>query len=348
MTVASISPSYAALPFEEGFNRCKLSLKGYWRIDSETTSHFLSLKERLGQATLGILLLIPLINYAVYAILKSYAPSSFGFSKTRLQEKTKPIIASAPSPVESVPTLKTTSTSRTPAPENLVSRLGKLGISLVYFNEAECPQLSMLHRRYPPLAQVDTIRHRPGSTEFISYHGQARVVPDSEILKIHQPSAHIELTFPGSMQNSSLDLAGGKWVLQQAATRGCTAAVTAMLLLDRGLLLPVSNLSGRNLGNTDDMVRDLSTRVPSSNILIAARSKEPGELIEALKKGSIIIGFDGGAGGHVAVLDAVDDVTHTVTIREPYHGWRIDISWDYFCSQADLRETIQVLTPTQS
>jgi hypothetical protein len=48
--------------------------------------------------------------------------------------------------------------------------------------------------------------------------------------------------------------------------------------------------------------------------------------------GAAIINVDSGLGGHVVVLDSIDE--EGATLRDPYHGWSIKVKIEAFINSA--------------
>ena len=88
-------------------------------------------------------------------------------------------------------------------------------------------------------------------------HGYGHSFQDSDILKVHGQSTSDNLETIRTENFSFHKINGNKSVILQDATRGCTAAVTAMLILDQGGAPDLNSLSVRNLGDTETMMGDL-------------------------------------------------------------------------------------------
>ena len=185
--------------------------------------------------------------------------------------------------------------------------------------------LSKITRRIPPLSPIDTLIRGAGA------HGTATVFEDSEIKAIHGVVRHQSLGGNGVIADFTKR---GKAIIQQQATRGCTAAVTAMLIMDNGRAPNLWELISRNLGDDDVMFRDLRNAGLSP---ATAPYRNLEELKSSLEScGSLICSMSFPSGGHVIVVDAVSDDFSTVRVREPYHGWEISVRADAFKKYACL------------
>ncbi|MCX6990679.1 MAG: hypothetical protein NTX49_06435 [Chlamydiae bacterium] len=186
-----------------------------------------------------------------------------------------------------------------------------------------------ISRRYPPISYTDTIVYRDGGV--VSAHGKTSIFKDDEIRAIHGVVRHQSV---GGSDVVADFTKRGKAIIQQQATRGCTAAVTAMLILDNDRAPNIRELSNRNLGNQEVMFRDLkdagltpATTSYSNLVELKSRLESCGSLICSM-------GFP--SGGHVIVVDEVSDDLSTVRVRDPYHGWEITVDADAFKKYARL------------
>ena len=151
-------------------------------------------------------------------------------------------------------------------------------------------------------------------------HPYGNSFQDHEILRIHPP-VHQEKFHGVPVQFT----AHGKPIIQQQATRGCTAGVTAMLIYEQTGKFNSSELAMRNLGTDSTIEFDFhQARVPfvstkcSSLEDLQARIEEHGSAIVTVNS----------IGGHVVLVDEVTDTS--VRIRDPYHGWEVDVKRSAF------------------
>lgn len=188
-----------------------------------------------------------------------------------------------------------------------------------------------LKREYPPLSIADTIIVVNGQTQ--SEHGEGDdLFLSSEIKKKHSfvraekigKKQHFSLM---TKQESSPLFAffteHGKWVIQQQATRGCTAAATQMLIKDHGGKVDASALRLRNLGSDETMVKDI--RKAGLEPLVTKNVRDLKQVQDLVNQnGSAIISIGGELAGHVLIVDAL--LQDSARIRDPYHGWEITVT----------------------
>jgi|GEM_PF-5603000 len=196
-------------------------------------------------------------------------------------------------------------------------------------------------RRYPPVSIDDTVIAKPGRSfkELIqnpevslndiaeSVHGQFNLFSDEEIVE-KKPIIRQKPLIQGEKVYAEFT-EHGKAIIQQQATRGCTAAVAAMLIIDNNKQPSIQELRSRNLGNDDDQERDIREAVLEPLTTEVHSLQELRQ--ELLKNGSAIIGVDyQDSGGHVIVVDAVSEDSEQVRLRDPYHGWEITVTGTAF------------------
>lgn len=180
-----------------------------------------------------------------------------------------------------------------------------------------------LQRKVPPLGICDTIVwSKSGGIK--SIHGQGKLFADSEIMNVHKVIKKKDLG-RGVMAEYSEN---NKAIIQQQATRGCTAATSAMLIADHGKNPDVLELMSRNLGDTSNQVDDIKRAGLKPLIIEIDNSENQLNTLRKLiqKNGSAIIGISGELGGHVIVVDDISSDFKTARIREPYHGWEITVT----------------------
>lgn len=182
-------------------------------------------------------------------------------------------------------------------------------------------------RRTPPQSLVDTMGVEGRDGELFADND---IVHKSPIVRTRALGEGVYATYTTNR----------KAIVQQQAARGCTAATAAMLILDHGRLPNVNGLRERNLGNTDDQVRDLEVAGLTAKLTKAATLDELERAIR--KNGSAIVSISGSIGSHVVVVDEVSAVG--VRLRDPYHGWEIIVTRAAFEREWGLlkEEIIQV------
>lgn len=195
-----------------------------------------------------------------------------------------------------------------------------------------------LVREYPPVSFVDTVRLVNGIWE--SEHGKVKFFKDSQILTIHpgqriNPATVVKAVVEFEVRRNNL----GKHVLQQQATRGCTAGVVAMLFLDHHLGIDVCELQDTNLGNNKSMQKSLQTGglIPIVSSMPNSHRNPLGWLKSKIDEGgAAIVSID--EGGHVIIVDQISD--QGIRLRDPYHGWDITVTVEAFKKNWCPREAI--------
>lgn len=198
-------------------------------------------------------------------------------------------------------------------------------------------------RQYPPIGIDNETQRlsRPGGVGINEpYHGFGKSYSDTQIRDISKIIFSKELNsrrrycFAGLSQLH-------KWVILQQATRGCTAAVTAMLIMDLGGTPDLEALMTRNLGTIHYMIGDIKK---AGFIPVESQLSSEAEALKELqgliaKNGSIIVGVNSGIDGHVVV---VDDITADglVCLRDPYHGWEIAVGYEDFLKSLSVSHPV--------
>jgi hypothetical protein len=198
-------------------------------------------------------------------------------------------------------------------------------IGIVPVSHAHPRVFSKIPRRIPPLSPLDTL------IGGASAHGTATVFQDSEIKLIHGVVRHQSLGGNGVIADFTKR---DKAIIQQQATRGCTAAVTAMLIMDNGRAPNLMELISRNLGDDEVMFRDLRNAGLSPATAPFRNLEELKSKLESC--GSLICSMIFPCGAHVIVVDEVSDDFSIVRVRDPYHGWEISVRADAFKKYACL------------
>lgn len=193
-----------------------------------------------------------------------------------------------------------------------------------------------IERSCPPISRADTIcAGADGSIQ--SIHGQGLSFQDQEIYRVRLHA------LPGRKIQRTRD---GKAVLQQQAVRGCTTACSAMLLADHGKAVDWAALRARNLGNNESMIREIRSSGLQEKITKVTSMRGLSSAIE--QDGSAIITIENDIGGHVVILDAIFTDLKKVTLRDPYHGWQVEITTDALqkaMSSHQATEIIQIQQP---
>lgn len=198
-----------------------------------------------------------------------------------------------------------------------------------------------LKRRVPPVGFCDTIQIVNGVIQ--SVHGQGILFRDREIIHRHRFVEKQLLNRENRIY--AYKTRSGSYILQQQATRGCTAAVTAMLALDHGKQANISDLRTRNLGTTETKLSDLKKYGLSPVVLEVRVDSGLNHLRRRIRKmGSAIVSIGGELGSHVVIVDRISKARNLVQLRDPYHGWKITVSKESFAKRLGFSkvEVIQV------
>ncbi len=192
-------------------------------------------------------------------------------------------------------------------------------------------------RKIPPLSPIgaDTVIFVGGKIK--SVHPEGKLFSDNEIVEKLDIIKSVEI---GPKVYASYTK-HGKAIIQQQAMRGCTAAVTAMLIMDDGKKPDLSCLQGRNLGNDEDQIKDLQNAGLKARINSANSLSELRNLI--IQNGSAIVSISGKIGNHVIVVDEISKDLSKVRLRDPYHGWEITITSEAFLKEWHGGKSIQVI-----
>lgn len=177
------------------------------------------------------------------------------------------------------------------------------------------------------LNHYDTEEETLNDVDNRSIYPDDSLFEDSEILKVHEVSSRVFLGNNGSLpvyaDKNSLD----QHIIQQLSKRGCSAGVSAMVILDHGKTPSIENMSRRNLGTDRDIMRDLNE--VGLHPTLKRIGKEMEKLIECIETdGPTIVTIQCEIGGHCILVDEIHE--SYVRIRDPYHGWNINITRNAF------------------
>jgi hypothetical protein len=191
------------------------------------------------------------------------------------------------------------------------------------------------NRTTPPISIHDTIMMIDGKIE--SVHGTGELFCDNEIIEKLNIIKEKKIG-PGVYAKYTKH---GKAIIQQQATRGCTAAAAAMLMKDNGKLPDIRELRLRNLGSTENQTRDI-TKAGLKTIVSSTHHLSDLKALLA-KNGSAIVDVNGKLGGHVIVVDHISDDLSQIRLRDPYHGWEITVTKEAFLKEWSGGQAIQVV-----
>lgn len=202
------------------------------------------------------------------------------------------------------------------------------------------PTPTVDERRYPPLSGfVDTIRI-DANGKMQGVHGTANLFSKDEIVEIH-PIVESRLLGNGNFltEPAYIDFTKSQAaVIQQQAVRGCTAAASAMLIVQAGKKCDISRMLGRSLASTKEICQDIQDAGLKPIVTVLSQDLE--QLKKLLTNGPAIISIGGELGGHVVVVDQVED--NIVKLRDPYHGWKITVKRDALAKRYGGGDAIQV------
>jgi len=187
-------------------------------------------------------------------------------------------------------------------------------------------------RKTPPLSFMDT-QIAPGKSK----HGTTTFFADDVIVE-NLPILR-QTRIDGKLY--AFYTQHEKAIIQQQAVRGCTAAVTAMMIMDNGGQVNQNTLL-RNLGMEEDLLADLRNAGLHPIVSALGSYFELKALI--IKHGSAIVhgSPDGPLGGHVFIVDDVSQGFTAVRIRDPYHGWEITVTSKAFSEAWHGGKVIQI------
>ena len=212
----------------------------------------------------------------------------------------------------------------------------KLGVEFG-FGRSEPYPTSVHVRRVPPLSLFDTVIIQNNEARSIHGGGSEKLFKNKEILQVHS-----------SIRTQVVDgfivdfTAHNKVVIQQQATRGCTAGAAAMLIFDAGKEISYQLLRSTNLADTKEIVRWIeNASLPVvCTLAIKADLTQLKELIQ--KNGSAIVSTNNNLGSHVIVVDHIRDDLQEIRLRDPFHGWEITVTKDAFLREYKGGDIIQI------
>lgn len=208
----------------------------------------------------------------------------------------------------------------------------------------EGPQI----RHSPPISFIDTVDISGPKPK--SIHGQENLFSDEK--KIIGKEDIIRVEDKDGVRIGYTK--HGKAIILQQAARGCTAAAVAMLVNDPDACLPPSSklrvldnnyLRMRNLGDFDWMKEDIESATGKPAKFFSFITNNLKTFKRHLEQyGSCIVAFKGELGGHVVVVDHINE-DFSVRLRDPYHGWEITVTKEAFLEEWDPRAGALGLNP---
>ena len=132
-----------------------------------------------------------------------------------------------------------------------------------------------------------------------------------------------------------------KHVIMQTAIAGCSAAVAAMLSMDKGKIFPLKVLQSRSAETSEQIEKDLLSLGFTAK-KTDLKDLKTGSCLDIRKLDDLIFRYGPAI---VRILEAYSDIAHfiivdaisfkenTVTVRDPWHGYLMDIDLDVFVIQ---------------
>lgn len=243
-------------------------------------------------------------------------------------------------------------------PFKLILSAGYLHESEMRGNSSGKPQ----DRKIPPLSERDTVQYitkdhydlnlltlaiklnivQTGFFEgsyLMSDHGVTHFFQEEDIIEKLDVIKEVSIGRTKDREVFASYTSHNKAIIQQQATRGCTAAAAAMLILDHGKVVDMNELYTRNLGKNDDEENDIKK---AGLVPIMNKVSDMTTLRQALiNHGSAIVTIDFD-GAHVIVVDDISEDLTRVRLRDPYHGWEITVKSSAFVPICKFGNIIQV------
>ncbi len=174
----------------------------------------------------------------------------------------------------------------------------------------------------------------------------AIIVPDDQILTIHRCTSVKPLTQKASSFSSML-FAGitedDRHIIQQPGVRACVPTAIAMLLLDNGVQeLDTSRLFNVSLSEIENE-ESLMTEYGFKAVKLEIETAET--LHNTITKSGSLLFTTNLCGGHQMIVDRIDLEKNRATVRDPWHGWSIDVSVDYFMTTLSCSTQYHYLEP---
>lgn len=190
-------------------------------------------------------------------------------------------------------------------------------------------------RTTPRAGSCDTVIGPPSNLQ--SIHGEGKLFEDQEIIEKLEVIKRVEL----ESEIYASYTKHGKAIVQQQATRGCTAATAAMLIMDNGGNPDCLALQTRNLGSDEAQLGDIQKAGLKGIKNSANNLSELRNLI--IQNDSCIVSVSESLGNHVIIVDAVSQDLSQVRLRDPYHGWEITVTREAFLKEWNGGKAIQIV-----
>jgi hypothetical protein len=171
-----------------------------------------------------------------------------------------------------------------------------------------------------------------------------KFVPQNQVLEV----CLIDRDASNSAQNLRAKLSNGYYVVQQPSRASCGATCVAMLLLDKqaGKISDkaADNIRFTTYTNDARLLKMLQTDAKNATQSLVNSIDELQQLVN--HHGPCIVPIsDPVAGGHFIVVDQFNAQDNSVTIRDPWHGWRIHMTREYFVKIFDPNTVSYIPNP---
>lgn len=183
-------------------------------------------------------------------------------------------------------------------------------------------------RKIPPVSITDTAFQKIGKS---LHNDGSQLFSDDEITEKLEIINEYKID-PLDVHNTLVSYTKhNKSIIQQGASRGCSAGAAAMLIMDNGKKPSISEITTRNLGNNESMLREIKNAGLKG---IQTSVKNLSELRKAIiQNGSCIVHVNVKLGSHFVVVDEVSEDLSQVRLRDPYHGWEITVTAKAFLKE---------------
>jgi len=199
-------------------------------------------------------------------------------------------------------------------------------------------------RDYPRGSPLDTIVIMPGEqVRHLKDSSGFLVFQNREVVRVN---LRAEGEFPRAVGELPVGVTDdGRHVIQQTGMQGCVGAATNMILMDFGRKPDMARQYSSHFDNDGEILRTLNNAGLHGEVITLPRMRRApaGEAateddhaallaqVETLERvtragqGGVLLSLSSEVGGHEVVLDAFSFAENRATIRDPLHGWSIDV-----------------------
>jgi hypothetical protein len=198
-------------------------------------------------------------------------------------------------------------------------------------------------REYPRGSYVDTVCLETGKgSTYLKDSSGYLIFQNREILRVNLRPVE---EFPQLYKDLPVGITDdGHHVIQQSGMQGCVGAATNMILMDFNRPPDLNHQYTSHFDNDETIVsvvqraglRAQVVALPTLYTAGAAARDQAGRLeVSALQARSleeltshgkgVLLSLSSEIGGHQVVLDRFSTVTGRATVRDPLHGWSIDV-----------------------